>query len=57
MNSVPFQGKLVNITLIQVYAPSTEEAKFACYSQYLLTSYFCILIHYDEKDMSFWYKF
>ena len=30
-----------------------SEAKFACYSRYLLTSYFCILVPYDEKDISF----
>ena len=24
---------------------------------YLLTSHFCILVPYDEKDISFWYSF
>ena len=31
-----------------------SKAKVACYSRYLLTSYFCILIPYDEKDIFFW---
>ena len=30
-----------------------SEAKFACYSSYLLTSYFCIPVPYDEKDIFF----
>ena len=30
------------------------KAKFACYSRYLLTSYFCTPIPYDEKDNSSW---
>ena len=30
-----------------------SKAKFACYSRYLLTSYFCILFPYIEKDI-FW---
>ena len=30
-----------------------SKAKFACYSRYLLTSYFCIPVHYGEKDI-FW---
>ena len=30
-----------------------SKAKFACYSRYLLTSYFCIPVRYDEKDI-FW---
>ena len=29
------------------------QAKFACYSRYLLTSYFYIPIPYDEKDIFF----
>ena len=29
------------------------KAKFACYSRYFLTSYLCILIPYDEKDICF----
>ena len=28
-----------------------SEAKFSCYSVYLLTSYFCFQIPYDEKDI------
>ena len=35
MASVHFQGKLVNITLIQVYAPTTEEAKFGTFYENL----------------------
>ena len=31
-----------------------SKAKFACYSSYLLTSYFCILVPYNEKDILFW---
>ena len=30
-----------------------SKAKVASYSRYLLTSYFCILILYDEKDTCF----
>ena len=30
-----------------------SKAKFACYSMYLLTSYFCITVPYGEKDI-FW---
>ena len=28
--------------------------KFACYSRYLLTSYFCIPVPSNEKDVFFW---
>ena len=28
-----------------------SKAKLACYSRYLLTSYFCILVPHDEKDI------
>ena len=28
-----------------------SKAKFACYSRYLLTSYFCIPVPYDEKNI------
>ena len=31
----------------------TLKAKFACYSRYLLTSYFSIPVPYDEKDIFF----
>ena len=27
-----------------------SKAKLACYSRYLLTSYFCISVPYDEKE-------
>ena len=30
-----------------------SKAKFACYSKYLLTSYFCIPVPYNEKDIFF----
>ena len=30
-----------------------SKAKFACSSKYLLTSYFCILVPYKEKDIFF----
>ena len=30
-----------------------SKAKLACYSRYLLTSYFCIPVLSDEKDISF----
>ena len=30
-----------------------SKAKVACYSRYFLTSYFCISIHYNNKDI-FW---
>ena len=31
-----------------------SKVKLACYSRYLLTSYFCIPVHYDEKDIFLW---
>ena len=31
-----------------------SEAKLACSSRYLLTSYFCIPVPYDEKNIIFW---
>ena len=31
-----------------------SKAKFACYSRYLLTSYFFILVPYNEKGHLFW---
>ena len=30
-----------------------SKAKLTCYSRYLLTSYFCISVPYDEKDIFF----
>ena len=38
-------AKLLTFTLFQ--------AKLACYSKYLLISYFCIPLPYDEKDLFF----
>ena len=32
-----------------------SKAKLACYSRYLLTSYVCIPIPYDEKDIFFFF--
>ena len=32
---------------------SVLQDKFACYSRYLLTSYICIPVPYDEKDILF----
>ena len=29
------------------------KVKFSCYSRYLLTSYFCIPVPYDEEDIFF----
>ena len=31
-----------------------SKAKFAYYSKYLLTSYFCIPVSYNEEDIFFW---
>ena len=84
MISVSLQSKPFNITVIQAYAPTSndEEAEveqlyeglqdrleltpnkdvlfipqskptFACYSRYFLTSYFCIPVPYNEKDIFF----
>ena len=30
------------------------QSQISCYSRYLLTSYFCIRVPYDEKDTFFW---
>ena len=30
------------------------KAKYACYSGHVLTSYFCIPVPYNEKDIFFW---
>ena len=30
-----------------------SKGKFACYSRYLLTSYFCIPVPYNEEDIFF----
>ena len=34
-----------------------SKAKLVCYSGYLLTSYFCIPIPYDERDNFFFFFF
>ena len=31
------------------------QANLACYYRYLLTSYFCILVPYEEKDIFFFF--
>ena len=65
-----FQGKPFNITVIQVYAltSNAEETGIkwfyedhlklqewkCCYSRYLLASNFCIPVPYNEKDIFFW---
>ena len=36
---------------------SVLQAKFVYYSRYLLTSYFCIPVPYDEKDIFLGVKF
>ena len=46
------------VLLAELYQPlpcfiPCSEAKFACYSRCFLTSYFCIPVHYNEKDI-FW---
>ena len=40
-------AKLLAFALFILYS----KAKVACYSRYLLTSYFFILVPYDEKDI------
>ena len=42
-------GKLLGFALLHLYST----AKLAHYSRYLLTSYFCIPVPYDEKDIFF----
>ena len=34
-----------------------SKAKFDCYSRYLLTSYFCVPVPYNEKDIFFGCQF
>ena len=68
MISVCFQGKSLNIIAIQVYAPTTMLKKVihgvsrsrtrlkqlsSSSSRYLLTSYVCIPVPYNEKDIFF----
>ena len=38
--------KLLSFALLHFYS----KAKFACYSRYLLTSYFCVPVPYNEKE-------
>ena len=45
--------KLLGFAVFILYS----KTKLACYSGYLLTSWFCIPIHYDEKDTPFWCSF
>ena len=45
-----FLGKaLLAFALLHLYS----KAKFAYYSRYLLSFYFCITVPYDEKDIFF----
>ena len=45
-------GSLIPKMLVLIIAISClTTSKFTCYSKYLLTSYFCIPVHYDEKDI------
>ena len=46
------------VLLVKVFLPLTcfilySKTKFACYSRYFLTPYFCISVPYNEKDI-FW---
>ena len=41
---------LLAFALLHFYS----KAKLVCYSRYLLTSYFCIPVPYNEKDIFFW---
>ena len=43
-----FLGKIL---LAFALLPLYSKAKFARYSKYLLTSYFCIPVPYDENDI------
>ena len=45
-----FGKTLLAFALLQL----ASKAKLACYSRYLLTSYFCILVPYDENGILFW---
>ena len=50
------------VLLAELYEPLPclilySKAKLACYSRYLLTSYFCIPVPYDEKDIFFGVNF
>ena len=47
-------GSLGKTLLAFALLYSVFQAKFACYSRYLLSSYFCISIFYNEKDIFFW---
>ena len=47
----PFNGKtLLAFALLHFVL----KAKLVCYSRYLLTSYFCVPVPYDEKDIFLW---
>ena len=39
--------------MVQKLLSRAPKAKFAGYSRYFLTSYFCIPVPYDEKDIFF----
>ena len=47
------------VLLVKLYSPLPSfilysKAKFVCYSKCFLTSYFCIPVPYNEKDIFFW---
>jgi len=53
---LPWPGCSLGKTLLALallHFPSLERWKDACYSRYLLTSYFCLPVPYDEKDIFF----
>ena len=45
---------LVKLCSSLPYFISYSKGKFACYSRCFLTSYFCIPVPHNEKDISFW---
>ena len=45
---------LLAFALLHSILHSILKAKFSCYSRCFLTSYFCIPVPYDEKDIFFW---
>ena len=48
---MPFLGKTL---LVFPVLHSVFKTKFACYPRCFLTSYFCIPVPYNEKDIFFW---
>ena len=52
LSAVHFLGK--TLLVLPCFIPHFK-AKFSCYSGCFLTSYFSIPVHYNEKDIFFWY--